>query len=84
MAPNRENPRGPSEDWVPITGTFFPAAGSLQHPWAMGPSLPGGSGPGERPDGFGTAGLKVDGRPWPCGEPLVLPRDPSAAGGELP
>lgn len=73
-------------DGVPIMGTGCPSWGPspLQRPWATGPSLPGGSGPGERPGGFGAAGLKAGGRPWPCGDPLVLPRDPSATGGELP
>mgnify|MGYP001854688891 CR=1 FL=1 len=47
--------------------------------------LPGGIGPGERPDGFGAVGLKAGGRPWLCGELLALPRAPSLLlDGELP
>lgn len=76
-----ENPYGASE--VAAGGTLSPLR---CHPHAAEQylSLPGGIGPGERPESFGADGLKAGGRPWLCGELLVLPRAPSPpAGGEL-
>lgn len=76
-----ENPYGASE--VAAGGTLPPLR---CHPHAAEQhlSLPGGIGPGERPESFGADGLKAGGRPWLCGELLVLPRAPSPpAGGEL-
>jgi len=57
-----EIPAGPARTQCPSQGprSRLPAA-----PWATGLSLPGGSSPGERPGGFGAAGLKVGERPWP-------------------